>query len=226
MIADGWSGLLFFLLLVAPGLLYDLRARRWRISWRESSFTEVSRVALSSLAFSGAGLVVAVVAWQFVPSLHFQYAAFALDDGYRTANIGRALILLTLSTGVACGLAWWWDYGANRKAKASGSLPTIRPDPEWKIAFRHYAPPGTTAFVKAIMVDGSSWLGWVATYTTDTEDSRAVILAGPLAYRRAGDAKAQNLPEKWSRVILEGAQISSIVVQYRVRPPDAEAADC
>jgi uncharacterized membrane protein YdfJ with MMPL/SSD domain len=47
-----WLALLFFVLLVAPGLLYDLLAERYRAKAGESVFREISRTVLASLIIS------------------------------------------------------------------------------------------------------------------------------------------------------------------------------
>lgn len=223
MIADGWTGLLLFFLLVAPGLLFDLRARRWRVSRQESPFVEVSRIALASIAFSAVGLLVALVAWRLIPVLSFRHDLFMLQTPYRVAHTGAALALLAISTASACALAWSWDVLGYKRAAKSGDPPELRADPEWSIAFRRQKPKGATPFVQVAMLDGSAWLGWVAAYTTESEDSRAIILAGPLAYRGAEEAQYRSLPKKWSRTILEGSRISAVTVQYLARPANADS---
>ena len=47
----GWGSALAFLLFVAPGIAFDLLSRRRRAAADESTFREVSRVALSNLVF-------------------------------------------------------------------------------------------------------------------------------------------------------------------------------
>ena len=49
---DGWGSALVFLLFVAPGIVFDL-LEVLRAGAHESAFREASRVALSSLVFSG-----------------------------------------------------------------------------------------------------------------------------------------------------------------------------
>lgn len=226
MIADGWTGFFLFLLLVAPGLVYDLRVRRFRVPWKESSFTEVSRVALSSLAFSAVGAALAVVAWRLVPALRFDYERFALEEAFRVTHTPNLVILVVGSTLVACGAAWLYaDREQRRGSKNKIQTPDLTSDPPWLTAFRTMAPAGNTPYVKVQLVDGTSWLGWVANYTAQYEDSRGLILAGPLAYRSGKDAVSKDLPRQWSRVVIEANQISSIAVQYLIRPADADSLD-
>ena len=216
MIADGWTGFFLFLLLVAPGLVYGLTSRQWRVPWKESSFTEASRVALASIAFSTVGIVAVVAAWRLFPLLRFDIDRFLLDEEYRVQSAGRGLTLVVVSTALACAAAWAWSARDHRKADKSGQALRLTADPAWVTAFRTAAPPGHNAYVKVALLNGAAWLGWVATYTAEFENSRAMILAGPLAYREAGESLAKNLDPKWDRVVIEAEQIAWISVQYRM----------
>jgi len=61
MVPGSWLSVLLFFLLVAPGLLFDLLSERRRVGSPESTFREISRVVLSSLAFSGVAFAVLVI---------------------------------------------------------------------------------------------------------------------------------------------------------------------
>src|SRR5688572_19801907 len=69
MTPEGWGSALAFLLFVAPGIAFDLLSRTRRAAAGESTFREVSRVALSSLAFSLPALAVVVVIGSQIPAV-------------------------------------------------------------------------------------------------------------------------------------------------------------
>ncbi|PTU56959.1 hypothetical protein DBB34_06510 [Sphaerisporangium cinnabarinum] len=212
---DGWTGLIIFLLAAAPGLLFDLRARRWRVSPHESAFAEVGRIALASIVFSTIGALIAISAWSLHSRLWFDYVRFATDDVYRLEMAPRALVLAGVATSFACFLAFMADQLWKMWRAGDGKTPNLTPDPEWLIAFRKQCPDGHEPFVRVAMDDGTLWLGWVGAYSTEADsETRALVLAGPLARRDPGKKKAVNLDPAYERVVLEGAHISSIAVQY------------
>lgn len=57
MIPSSWLALIIFALFVAPGLVYDLLGTRRKVEQAESAFREVSRVVLSSMFFTGIGVL-------------------------------------------------------------------------------------------------------------------------------------------------------------------------
>ena len=60
MAPDTLGALLAFLVFVAPGLCFELLRERRRPALEQTAFREASRIALTSLLFSGAALVVVV----------------------------------------------------------------------------------------------------------------------------------------------------------------------
>lgn len=217
MIATGWTSALFFLLLVAPGLLYDLRARKWRVSPHESAFAEVGRIALASIAFSAFGAVVALAAWQWFDGLRFSFERFMLENKYAVENASRALLLLAISTAVSCRVAWAWD--AWQRSTAGEKSADMKVHSEWVEVFREDLPPGNKPFVQVTMKDGRTWMGWVEDYTSGVHDaSRSLVLSGTMATAEPNGASAKNLDAHWSRVILNGDEIQHIMVRYLKAP--------
>jgi Family of unknown function (DUF6338) len=97
MVPGSWLAVLLFLLLVAPGLLFDLLSQRRRAGSPESGFREVSRVVLASLAFSSIAFAVLVIvrtvhpAWMPDPRRMLEPKASYGRDHYRL--LLRTLIL-------------------------------------------------------------------------------------------------------------------------------------
>jgi len=236
MIPNNWIGFLFFLLLVIPGLIYELTARSRRIPWKESVFTEISRIVLSSIGFTFIGLLFTLLLWIIVPWLHLDYRSLVLNRTYLVDHLPQVLILLLVSTAVASLSAWQWDRSRKYLEKIGGRQPKIPntdeqsaklvPNAAWLTAFREMAPDNRNPFVRISMKDGSHWLGWVAHYTAkDDEPSRSIILAGPLAFRKPNGTTTETLAKEWTRVVLESDSISSIAIQYLVRPTNSAETD-
>lgn len=95
-----------FLLVIAPGLLWEILRERERPALPGSTFREVSRVALVSLLCTGAALTALAAVRAIAPNWMPDPGAWArhdnyLDDHYRL--VGRALII---ELALACTLAW------------------------------------------------------------------------------------------------------------------------
>ena len=106
MVPGSSLSVLFFVLFVAPGLLFELLSRRRRAGVAESAFVEVSRIVLASLAFSGFALgTLSVVRtlrpdWMADPGGFFRHGNAYLADHYRIV-LRTFLIEGILSLGAA-----------------------------------------------------------------------------------------------------------------------------
>src|SRR3712207_1635976 len=131
-----------FLVLVAPGLLFELLRERRRPALEETAFREASRIALASLAFSG--LAVCVLAairtlqpvWMPDPRAWIAGGRDYLQDHYRLVFTAVVLeVLLALGFAVLC------DRLARRNAKGDVVAGGI-----WYQLLRAKRPPGTSAW--------------------------------------------------------------------------------
>jgi hypothetical protein len=209
-----WLSVVFYVLLVAPGLWFDLLAERRRVGAPESAFREVSRVVLASLAFSGIALAVLAViraaepAWMPDPRL-----LFANGHGYLAGRYRLVLRALLLEGGIALGLVWlvhWW------KARSVTRLTTAS---AWQTALRDQGPEGFVPHVWVRMSDGMEYIGAVAQYTADLDlADRELVLGPPLFHRAAASHPLMDMPPEWQRLIIHGPAAQSIAVQYRPAP--------
>lgn len=218
MVPSSLSAVLVFVLLVAPGLLYDLLTARYRAGAPESTFREASRVVLASALFTlaaGAVLLTAcLIAWRPAPDLR----RLLVDASYQRENALVLALAPALLSAVACGLAgafFLWkrrDYG-----------PALKRESMWHRAFTMHAPPGHYAFARVRTKSGLVYMGKVAGYSVDINlAGRELLLKPPLWIRREGGNQSP-VHQTWQRVLLSSDEIVSVMVSFR--PMDTDSND-
>src|SRR6266550_1607954 len=214
------GGVVTLVLLVLPGLVFELIRQRRRAGRQDSAFAEISRVLVVGLVIGA--ITVTLLA---VISLVGPRSLVTLAE-LTTAN--RAWLAQH-----AVALGWTaWAYGIVSVTLAA-LLETLLPgtDPAGRI---HAESGWLTAFdrlprlmrqqlgltatpiarLSVRLADGTVYLGDRAEFSTDLSlDDRELALAGALACQPPGAAEAQPLPD-WHRVLLHGDQIADILVQY------------
>jgi hypothetical protein len=210
-----WLSIVLFLLVVAPGLLFDLLSQRRRVGAPESTFREVSRVVLASLAFTAIGLlvvgVVRAVRAQWMPD-----PRLLLRDGhtYLTAHYAAISWAIVVEAGIALGSAAGLHYALSRKHKSS----RLRPVSSWYTVLRGECRDGEVPYVRIRQTDGTVILGHVGYYSADLEQAdREIVLTPPLFVQPAGKALAA-VPAEWRRIVLPGSTVASMSVQHRPKP--------
>src|SRR6266542_1968113 len=198
MVPGSWLAALLFLLLVAPGLLFDLLSQRRRAGSPESTFREVSRVVLSSLAFSGVAFAVLVIvrivhpAWMPDPRRLLEPRGSYARDHYQ-------LLFRTLVLEASLALAAVWAWHLILAKRQSGA--TIRPVSAWTQVFKRDRPKDHDTYARVRLHDGVVYSGLVAHFSADLEvDGRELILAPPVVYQR---------------VVIRGSAIDVLSVEYR-----------
>jgi Family of unknown function (DUF6338) len=101
-----FGALLALLGLVAPGLVYRTVIEQRRPERNDSTFVEISRVALTSLIFSLGALAVLWLLQRFAGVALPDLAAWvAKGTPYAADNLGKVFTGLVGEVAVACGLA-------------------------------------------------------------------------------------------------------------------------
>lgn len=215
MVPSTWLSVLFFLLLIAPGLVFDLLAERRRAGADESAFREASRVALASTAFSGVALAVLALvrarrpAWMPDPRRLLGDGQDYLADEYRL--ILRALLI---QVAIALGLALLTHTVLARTSGAS-----IRQRSAWSSVLHHELPAGYQAHVRVRLADETVFVGRVAQFTANLEHAdRELVLAPPLFSKLKGGS-LKDVPAEWQRIVVPGDQVVAMSVQYRPKAP-------
>jgi hypothetical protein len=209
-----WLAVLFFTLLVAPGLLYDLLAERRRPRAGESVFREVSRTVLASLIISTLSVSILVAirwarpGWMPDPDSLFSGTGHYVARHYRL--ILRTLLLEgSIALSIAAGFHW---------IRATRVRARLRPASTWTRVFREECPPGFLPHAQIRMANGMTYIGQVGHFTADLETTdREIVLVPPLFVKKP-DGQFKDMPSEWQRVVLSGTSVESLIVQYRPDP--------
>lgn len=207
-----WSAV-FFLVLVAPGLLYDLLVETRGSRKKESAFREVGRVVLASLTFSSLPLLLLTLVgdqgWTSVLPDPSEWAASG--SSYAIANYAPIVFALVLQCGLSCLLVVAFHQFRHR------GRPRLNPAPTWRKVFRDDNPTGQPPVVRIKTTNGTTYEGLLADYTQTFEEDRDLVLAPPLKIKPAGKPLA-DLPAGWQRIIIPSNAVHSLTVRYQAAP--------
>jgi Family of unknown function (DUF6338) len=224
------GGVVTLVLLVLPGLVFELVRQRRRPGRQDSAFAEISRVLVAGLALAAVTLtLLAVVSLVGPRSLVSLAELISADRAWLAQH--------------AVALGWTaWAYGlvsvtlaALTAAILPGTNPAgrIHPESGWVTAFnrlptqmrRTLGLPATPAVQLSVrLTDGTVYVGDRAEFSVDLSlEDRELALAGALACRPPDATEAHPLPG-WQRVLLRGDSISDIVVRYVPGTPTPEPA--
>lgn len=213
MIPATFGALLGFLGFVAPGLVYNTIAERRRPPRSESTFTEISRVALTSLGFSLIGLA---ILW-----LLQQHSGLALPNigswlihgnKYASSNLGKVFFGLIAQIILACGLAAAVAWILTRKSRSR-----FRTDTIYGSVFRKWSPERFGNWVYVKLEDGTEFRGYErAHYDRGEAAARAIVLQGKMLKRKLQDESDwQPIGNSWDIVVIDSARIHYMQVIYQ-----------
>jgi hypothetical protein len=219
-VPGSWLSVLLFVILVAPGLLFDLLSDRRRGGFPESTFREISRVVLASFGFSAAafGVLVLVRAcepdWMPDPRLMIDEPGTYLSDHYR-------LIFRTLV--IQGGLALLFAYGVHLwLAHKQGA--NIRRASAWTQIFKTDCPDGGAPYVRVRLKSGFVYTGFVGYFSPDLDqDGRELVLLPPLYAKPPEGEKLTIVPAEYACLTFRGTEIDTMTVDYRPDPTVARA---
>ncbi|MFD6029086.1 DUF6338 family protein [Cellulosimicrobium funkei] len=208
MIPDSLATIVAFLLLLAPGVLWQLMQARHAPAIKETALVEASRVVLASLLATGAaGLL--LLWWPWLPL--YRRASADGDGAFATlTDVAPYLGAVVATSLLACTLTWV-------AARLRWRTPVrIRPGRVWSRIFVDMVPPGSGQPALLVeLLDGTVWRGTLEAFDSDPEDDqRNLALSSPLARKRPGDEKFEPKGDRGRYVIVPEPQIKSIQVTY------------
>jgi Family of unknown function (DUF6338) len=198
-----------FLLLVAPGLTYELLRERERPTIEASTFREASRVALTSLVFTTVSLLVLIALASIFPSLLDLDGWIDGGDRYVKEHyrvFGGAVVAQLV---ISCGLA----VGAS--AVINGGLRVRnRPVSAWYRTLYEKAPADTIPFLTVALNDGTRYSGRLVRSSIDHKIAdRELVIGPPILYQHSPDADPVPL-EELEALILQATSITSVGITY------------
>ncbi len=213
------GGIVVLVLLVLPGLAFELIRQRRRAGRDDSPFVEGSRVLLAGLSLGA--ITEALLA---LVSLAGPRSIVSLSGLFTTEHWVTDHLLVSGWTAWAYGLV-----SVTLAALAAAILPGMNPGghnhPEsgWVTAFdrlprlireMQQLPDTPVARLSVRLADGTVYVGDRAEFSVGSApEGRELHLGGKLLIRPPGAAKAEPVTE-WHRILLREDQISDILVQY------------
>lgn len=199
-----------FILLIAPGLFFDLLSRNRRALASESAFRETSRVVLLSLAFAAIGVMAVLLIGVWKP--HWIVDPRELLRGNKVYLVSRYPLLLrtmTIEVGAAMGSA----YLLHRILRLPPDTPSIRQVSLWVQIFRTDAK-GLQPCAHIRTTEGVEFFGPVIYYTPNIElVDREIVLGSPL-FRVDENGQRVRLNPDVRKFVVRGAAIEFMTVEY------------
>ena len=207
--------LLSFFLLVAPGIVFQIRRERRRPYVERTAFREASIVALASFVLSGVSLLLLIGVRMLAPDLMPDPGAWLEQGaGYVKEHYPVVSGFLFAQGFLAIGLALVVEEVTGREQVAS-----IREVSAWYRLFHEQVPHGTRPFVGVGLTDGSMYFGYVAGYSVEHQPAeRELELGGDALFHQRPDASIRELPSHWERVLIPSSSIRSLWVSYLQLP--------
>lgn len=208
-----WFTIVAFFLFVAPGLLFDLLSARKRVQRRESVFSEISRIALVSTFSSVVGALSVVLFGLLTARFNSDILPSASEilirgTPYIAENLTSLIITAACVVLISLITSWVSVYVIYKNYESGISYTSA-----WQLMLRVDKPDNSCAHARIRLSDGTTWFGRVAHFSPDSElVDREIILCPPMAVKRGDELKP--LPQKWHRVSLKGADITSLAVTY------------
>jgi len=212
-----------FLALVAPGIVFELRRERRRARRTETAFREASRVALGSLVFTLASVLLLTGAQQLASLARLRLFVgpeewLAKGEAYAHEHVTLILVSAAVELSLACALAVGFDAVLARRRREAA---TVRQYTAWTEALRADRPTGSKAWVHVFLEGGSSFFGYVRSFTPSGPIAeRELVLEGEsLTYQGRPLDGSEGTEKKviggsWHRVVIAGSKVTYLRVCY------------
>lgn len=214
MIPDSTATFVAFLLLLAPGIVWELLRARHVPSVKETTLIEACRVVLASLVATA--LAAVSLLWMWIPGYTAIVARSTTDMDAQVRFVGMAVVTAVLACGyviLASTLRWPGE-------------PPIDGARVWHRAFVEWrnlpTPDGsrhvpTSPHLIVELQDGTVWKGLYGANDSDPEDDhRNLALQQPLSRKRPDETGFTR--KGAGAVVLSEREIRSVQVEYLCKP--------
>lgn len=205
MIPNSVATLVAFLLLIAPGIIWENRKAGHNPGRKESNLIEASRIILASLVATSVSSLI-IFPWVWMPL----YKAALSDEG-DTAPATKLTYFLAvyLTSVVACLITFIFGW-----FKLPGR-PPIDGARVWHKVFVTWKDPGSlNPYIQVDLIDGACWRGQLKTFDADLDDTHRTLAIGqPLRFKSAPEAEFKKI-NNWDVAIISETQVKSIKVGY------------
>jgi hypothetical protein len=220
------AGSLFGLLLVlAPGIWYELIRQRSRPGRADSTFVEVSRILLAGVLVSLTVLILLGLIRAINPHLLDDPQALLSQPSYLAAHLGTLVWTLVWFLVFAMTIPAAWLYNTPGKTAHE----EIRQESLWvsyfdriprRAAATKGLPPFEYVYVQVRTEGDVLYRGRLAGYDNSPDlDGRELTISGPnLITKPVGEEWSSLEREGWSVVIIPGDEIKDIHVLYYTSP--------
>ena len=223
MVPTNVGGIVVLLLLVVPGIWYELLRQRYRPGRDDSAFIEIGRILMAGVVISGLALTLLALVRLLGPHVVADLGALLTDSGYLGRHLVFTGVTLAFFLALSLSMAPIWLHLTATTGLQSG----MQPESAWVTAFSRI--PADHA-----RKQGFEWRGHVVLEVHFTGDApplrgrmagyspqldladRELILGPPLESYDAGDRSWQPV-ERASLIVLRGTEIAQIRTRY-VKP--------
>jgi hypothetical protein len=214
MFSAGFSAVLGFFLVVAPGLIFERLRERQHPTAERSVFRETSDVALASLIFGVVALAILGGIKVIWPTTLPDPKLWLLEG---SSYVATHLHEVAAFFGGWIAISFLSAFGG---AKTLSRAPDVQIDPHttgWFEVFRKQRPTGTIPMALVALEDRSAYVGEVVYYAASAATGdREIVLGPPLWHRNDRGERMERLPvdDNWQRVVIPGCRIVAVWIRY------------
>lgn len=203
-----------FLLLVAPGLFFEILRERRRPTLEETTFREASRTAFTSLLFTGGAVALLALVRTVWPSLLPDPGRWLRENSaYVESHYRLIAAFFLVEVVLALALALLADTVLRRRASGQ-----IVPGGIWYQVLRVDRPQGTLPWVSLELADKTRLAGFLSYYTASEKlENREIALKHNVdgtGMRLAKEDGTEVPLDQWKTVVVRADQIAYLKVTY------------
>ena len=216
------GGIVVLVLLIIPGLHYELLREQYRPGRDDSPFVEISRVLLSGFLLSGVAFLMLGFVRLVGPDAVADPEKLLEERQYFSSHLPlmawSTLWFLAFALTSGALLASKWPKDAElQSAMETAWVSVFTRTPQEAAAAQ--GVPSPLSKVEVTLKNGKVYRGTVKSYTKDVQIAdRELVLEGPIRTVDEDDQVIEMNTPSWRRLVLPAAEIASILVRYEAKP--------